>query len=64
MEKSYVVTGEVNANLRRDKFKKNVEAVSKERAIDKALSMIGGCHKVKRYQIKIVLVEELQVKAE
>jgi ribosomal protein L20A (L18A) len=63
MEKSYVVTGVVNANLRHDKFKKNVEAISKERAMEKALCMIGGCHKVKRHQIKIVSVEELQVNA-
>jgi ribosomal protein L20A (L18A) len=62
MEKSYLVTGEVKTNLGRDKFKKEVDAISKERAVDKALCMIGGCHKVKRRQIKIVSVEELQGK--
>jgi ribosomal protein L20A (L18A) len=62
MEKSYVVMGEVRMKMGCDKFKKKVEAVTKERAIEKALSNIGGCHKVKRYQIKILSVEELPVK--
>lgn len=64
MGKSYAVTGELKTKLGCDKFTKEVEAVSKERAVEKALSMIGGCHKLKRYQIKILSVEELQVKAE
>jgi len=64
MEKNYLITGEVRTNLGCDKFKKRVEAINKERATEKALCMIGGCHKVKRHQIKILSVEEQQVKAE
>lgn len=64
MEKSYSVKGEVKIKLDIEKFTKEVEAVSKERAVEKALCMIGGCHKVKRYQIKILSVEERPVKAQ
>jgi len=64
MEKSYVVIGEVKTNLGPEKFRKEVEAISKDRAIEKALSMMGGCHRVKRHQIKILSAEELQVKVE
>lgn len=64
MEKTYVVKGEVKLKIGCDKFSKEVKAISKERATEKALSMIGGCHKVKRYQVKILSVEELPVKAQ
>lgn len=64
MEKTYVVTGEVRMKFGCDKFKKQVEAVSKERAVEKAQAMIGGSHKVKRFQVKILSVEELPVKGQ
>lgn len=62
MEKSYVVTGEMKTKMSCDKFKKVVEAVSRDRAIEKVLSMLGGNHKLKRYQIKVISAEELPVR--
>ncbi len=61
MEKTYLVTGEVKMRIGCDRFKKEVKAATKERAVEKALSNIGGCHKVKRYPVKILAVEELAV---
>jgi len=59
--KNFVIKGKAKIGLKWEKFEKNVAADRKERAVDKALSVLGGCHGIKRHQIKIDSVEELPV---
>ncbi|MDD1766785.1 MAG: hypothetical protein LUQ00_02585 [Candidatus Methanomethyliaceae archaeon] len=61
MSKNYVVKGKAKIGIKWEKFEKNLVASRKELAVEKALSILGGSHKLKRHQIKIDSVEELQV---
>jgi ribosomal protein L20A (L18A) len=61
MSKNFVVKGKAKIGLKWEKFEKSVTANRKELAVEKALSILGGSHKLKRYQIKIDSVEELPV---
>jgi ribosomal protein L20A (L18A) len=61
MTKIYVVKGRAKIGLKWERFEKTVNADGKERATDIAMSLLGGSHKVKRFQIKIESVEESQV---
>jgi len=61
MSKNFVVKGKAKIGLKWERFKKIVAADRKERAVDKALSILGGSHGIKRHQIKIDSVEEQPV---
>ncbi|MBM5805599.1 MAG: 50S ribosomal protein L18a [Candidatus Verstraetearchaeota archaeon] len=58
MSKNFVVKGRAKIGLKWERFEKIVAADRKERAVDKALSTLGGSHRVKRHQIKIDSVVE------
>jgi large subunit ribosomal protein LX len=57
--KVFRVTGEIRKpNLRTD-FRKEVRALKPEEAVEKIYMELGSKHRVKRFQIKIVKVEEI-----
>lgn len=57
--KVFRVTGEIRKpNLQTD-FRKEVRAVKREDAVEKIYKEIGSKHRVKRFQIKIISVEEV-----
>jgi len=57
--KVFRVTGEIRKpNLRTD-FRKEVRALKPEDAVEKIYMELGSKHRVKRFQIKIVKVEEI-----
>ena len=61
MSKNFIVKGRAKIGIKWEKFEKNVNATGKERAVDTALSIMGGSHAIKRNQIKIESVEEAPV---
>lgn len=61
MSKTYVVKGRAKIGIKWERFEKTVKAEKKERATDIAMSLLGGSHRVKRFQIKIESVEESPV---
>jgi large subunit ribosomal protein LX len=61
MSKNFVVKGRAKIGIKWERFKKTVTADRKEMAVEKALSMLGGNHRIKRHQIKIDSVEEQPV---
>ena len=57
--KVFRVTGEIRKpNLRTD-FRKEVRALKPEEAVEKIYMELGSKHRVKRFQIKILKVEEI-----
>ena len=56
----FVIKGKINTGFGWEKFKKSIEAEEKEEALDRAFCTLGGCHGLKRNQIKIesVAIEE------
>ncbi|MEJ5292374.1 MAG: 50S ribosomal protein L18Ae [Candidatus Methanosuratincola sp.] len=64
MEKNYVVKGKMKQPYEWVGFEKHITAPNETRAREKALSVLGGNHKLKRFQIKIESVQEEPVKAE
>jgi len=61
MNKNFIIKGRAKIGIKWQKFAKNVNADGKERAVDRALSIMGGSHKVKRNQIMVDSVEEAPV---
>ena len=59
--KVFRVTGKfMKPNLKRN-FQKEVRAIKPENAIEKIYKEFGSKHRAKRYQIKIIKVEEISV---
>jgi large subunit ribosomal protein LX len=58
--KAFKVTGEINKPKLTTPFAKEVLADKSEHAVEKVYSEIGSKHRVKRYHIKIVKVEEIK----
>jgi len=57
--KVFRVIGEIRKpNLRTD-FRKEVRALKSEEAVEKIYMELGSKHRVKRFQIKILKVEEI-----
>ncbi len=56
----FEIKGEFIRKGQVEKFTKIVEASSKERAVDKALSLLGAEHKAKRRFIKLDSINELK----
>ncbi len=58
----YRVSGKINKPNFKTEFQKEVRALNEEDAIEKIYMLIGSKHRVKRFQMKITKVEELDPK--
>jgi large subunit ribosomal protein LX len=59
--KVFRVTGEINKPKLKTPFAKELVVDKPEHAVEKVYAEIGSKHRVKRFQIKIVNVEEVPV---
>lgn len=57
--KVFKVTGEIRKPNLETSFKKEVAAAKPEHAVEKVYAELGSKHRVKRFHIKIVSVEEV-----
>ena len=57
--KVFRITGEIRKPNLKTPFKKEVLAVKPEHAIEKVYAELGSRHRVKRFHIKIMTVEEI-----
>ncbi len=57
--KVFRVTGEIRKPNLKTSFKKEIVAVKPEHAVEKVYAELGSKHRVKRFHIKIVNVEEI-----
>jgi len=57
--KVFRVVGEIQKPNLKTSFRKEVVAVKSEHAVEKVYAELGSRHRVKRFQIKIVRVEEV-----
>ncbi|MEM3579489.1 MAG: 50S ribosomal protein L18Ae [Candidatus Bathyarchaeia archaeon] len=57
--KVFRITGEIQKPNLKTSFKKEVIAVKPEHAVEKVYAELGSKHRVKRFHIKIVNVEEV-----
>jgi len=58
--KVFRVTGEIKKPNLKTGFKKEVRALKPEDAVEKIYMELGSKHRAKRFQIKIVKVEEIR----
>jgi len=58
--KTFRVKGEINKPNWQTTFQKEIRAIKQEEAIDRVYKEIGSKHKAKRFQIKILKVEEIK----
>lgn len=57
--KVFRITGEIQKPNLKTPFKKEVLAVKLEHAVEKVYAELGSRHRVKRFHIKILAVEEI-----
>jgi large subunit ribosomal protein LX len=57
--KVFKVSGEIRKPNLKTSFKKEVIALKPEHAVEKVYAELGSKHRVKRFHIKIVSVEEI-----
>jgi len=57
--KVFRVTGEIRKPNLETSFRKEVIAIKPEHAVEKVYAELGSKHRVKRFQMKIVNVEEI-----
>lgn len=57
--KIFRVTGEIRKPNWETNFRKEIVAVKPEHAIEKIYAELGSKHRAKRFQIKIISVEEI-----
>jgi len=57
--KVFRVTGEIRKPNYQTGFRKEVRAVKPEDAVEKIYAEVGSKHRAKRFQIKIIKVEEV-----
>jgi len=57
--KVFRVVGEIRKPNLETPFKKEVVAMKREHAVEKVYAELGSRHRVKRFQIKILKVEEV-----
>jgi large subunit ribosomal protein LX len=57
--KVFKVAGEIRKPNLKTSFKKEVIAIKSEHAVEKVYAELGSRHRVKRFQIEIVKVEEV-----
>jgi large subunit ribosomal protein LX len=58
--KIFRVTGKITKPNWQTNFQKEIRALRQEEALDRVYKEIGSKHKAKRFQIKIVKVEEIK----
>lgn len=58
--KVFRITGEIRKPNWRTSFKKEVIAIKPKHAVEKVYAELGSKHRVKRFHIKILRVEEVQ----
>ncbi|MCK4434172.1 50S ribosomal protein L18a [Candidatus Bathyarchaeota archaeon] len=58
--KLFRVTGEIRKPNLKTSFKKEVVAIKSEHAVEKVYAELGSRHRVKRFHIRIVKVEEVK----
>jgi len=58
--KIFRVTGEIKKANWQTSFQKEIRALKQEEAMDRIYKEIGSKHKAKRFQIKILKVEEIK----
>jgi large subunit ribosomal protein LX len=59
--KIFRVTGEINKPNFKTNFKKEIRSLKKEDAVDRVYKEIGSKHKAKRFEIKILKVEQISL---
>jgi large subunit ribosomal protein LX len=59
--KVFRVTGEIRKPNLKSPFRKEVIAVKSEHAVERVYAELGSRHRAKRFQIKIISVEEIQI---
>ena len=59
--KVFRVTGEINKPNLKTPFTKEILAVKSDHAVEKVYAEIGSKHRVKRFQLKILNVEEITI---
>jgi large subunit ribosomal protein LX len=60
--KTFKILGYLNKKGRRIPFTKNVKALKDTDALEKIYSEIGSRHKAKRFDVKVVEVQEVEPK--
>ncbi len=58
--KIFKVTGEIRKPNLKTPFRKEVIALKPEHAVEKVYAELGSKHRVKRFHIKILSIEEVQ----
>jgi len=58
--KVYRIIGSINKPNFKTTFKKEMRALKPEHAIEEIYKIFGSKHRVKRFHIKIISVEEIQ----
>ena len=58
--KIFRVTGKITKPNWQTSFQKEIRALKQEEALDRVYKEIGSKHKAKRFQIKILKVEEIK----
>jgi large subunit ribosomal protein LX len=59
--KIFRVTGEINKPNFKTKFRKEVRALKEEDAADRIYKEVGSKHRAKRFQIKILKIEQISL---
>jgi large subunit ribosomal protein LX len=59
--KVFRVTGEIRKPNLKSPFRKEVIAVKPEHAVERVYAELGSRHRAKRFQIKIISVEEIPI---
>ena len=59
--KIFRVTGEINKPNLKTKFQKEIRALKKEDVVDRVYKEVGSNHRAKRFQIKILKVEQISL---
>ncbi|RJS79991.1 50S ribosomal protein L18a [Candidatus Bathyarchaeota archaeon] len=57
--KIFRVIGEIRKPNLKTRFRKEIPAVKPEHAVEKVYTDLGSKHRIKRYHIKIIKVEEV-----
>lgn len=58
--KKFQIIGEIKKPLAKMPFTKTIDALTQSDAIEQLLSEMGSKHKAKRYEFKILQIEELK----
>jgi large subunit ribosomal protein LX len=59
--KVFRVSGEINKPNYQTSFRKEIRALKPEHAVEEVYKELGSKHRVKRFQIKIISVEEISL---